>query len=262
MDKINKLEYLVAETEGVESSSTDAPEGSSPQSEETGSQPDKLQKRFDTLTRQRYEEKARADTLERELAELKARMETKAPESPDLAPNPDNFESPGDFQKAMTDYTRRVAEDVHLAANREREQAEAKRRREELSRSYVEKVSASVDSETLERIANSRVNLPESALETLWGMEKAAEMTVFLADNPEEAVRISRLDPMTAAKEMGRIEATLESLSGKQVSDAPSNMQEPENDASGSDDVEPQDADDTETWLRKRREHLKRIGKR
>lgn len=97
-----------------------------------------------------------------------------------------------------------------------------------------------------------------AALESLIESKHGPEIIYHLAKNPEEAERISKLSPLAAAREIGRIEARLEEKPVKKTTSAPP----PAKTVSGNSTANntPSDNDSTETWIKKEaaRMHAKR----
>lgn len=118
--------------------------------------------------------------------------------------------------------------------------------------------------------------LHPAVIQTLKSLENGADIAYAIAKNPEEAMRLARLHPILALKELGKIEAKLETpaapagtpaitppaapVAKKQPLPAPIAPVVPKD--ARPDSNEPSDADDDATWLRKRQKQLREQGRR
>ena len=81
------------------------------------------------------------------------------------------------------------------------------------------------------------------------------DATYYLAQNPKEALRISKLSPMRQVQEIGKLEVKITSAPPpKQPSKAPAPIAPVGSNAVS--DSMPKDSDDTETWIKKERKRL------
>jgi len=73
-----------------------------------------------------------------------------------------------------------------------------------------------------EVVTNPALSLSQPMVDVATEMDNGPELLYYLGKNPALADEISRLSPLTAARELGRIEAKLSAKeSGKTVSEAP-----------------------------------------
>jgi len=71
-------------------------------------------------------------------------------------------------------------------------------------------------------VTDPRLNINQTMADVATDMENGPEVLYYLGKNPDIADEISRLPPLSAARELGRIEAkVLNKESGKTVSEAP-----------------------------------------
>ncbi len=188
---------------------------------------EKAQKRFDTLTREKYEGLSRAERaeykaqmLEQRLAELEA-----AAKPQPVAPVKPTLESCGwneeEFERQLVAYhgrqstasTANVSEAVkaQLAAEREAERREQtvkswERKEAEFTKSkpdYVEKVHGGLAAKTWV----CTKEMAEAIAET-----GGPEIGYYLAENGPKSFEIARLPPHLQAAEIGRIAGKLEAM--------------------------------------------------
>jgi hypothetical protein len=149
----------------------------------------------------------RAAALEKELGETKKVQTTKEPElkKPDIKDFTDDkgqirwtdyTEATSDFasKKAVQDYAARQAQ--------EREAAE----RAEAARKFREKAEKIPDYQ--ETISAATTWFPNAVLDYITESEDGPEISVYLAKNPETADRISKLPPIRAIAEIGKLAKT------------------------------------------------------
>lgn len=200
-------------------------EGAEPAPAKTETQEDKLQKRFDKLTKEKYDAQRRADRLEWENEQLRqpAKTESVAPVKPTLE---ESGYDDAKFQKADAEYTQalvRAEAQRILKEEREQQQQQAKasefdKRQAEFTKSkpdYVEKVIDGGARGEWPCTAEMAACIRES--------EIGPQLAYHLADNPELAQAIAKLPALAQAREIGRIEARLETSKAApaKVSQAP-----------------------------------------
>jgi hypothetical protein len=135
---------------------------------------------------------------EREQAARSAEKQSKAPvEIPPI----EQFASPDEYAEVLAE---RKAEEL-LAR---REQA---RMQSEIIESYHEREEeARSKYDDFEQVAyNSKLPITDAMAQTIQASDVGPDIAYFLGSNPKEAERISRLSPLSQAKELGKIEAKL-----------------------------------------------------
>ena len=150
-----------------------------------GQVPDGVQKRIDEITRKRREAERRAERLERELAELKGR---------DLS----NL----DWEDQIAEKTYGRSQEAQLKNDREAAQELAR----EAYQARVE--AAAVKYPDFHSVAgNPNLAITPAMAEAIMDSDYGPEVAYHLGKNPNEATRISNLNPVSQARELGRIEA-------------------------------------------------------
>ncbi len=144
-----------------------------------------------------------------------------APELPLLA----NFERSEDFEEARTRY---VVEKAKWDLRQELETFRARETQDAIDRRYRERMAAAAISDPelleIENDATLPVSLPMAI--AIKESEAAPSILRYLSAHRDEAARIARLNPIAAAREMGRLEArlsapTVPQTQTKTVSQAP-----------------------------------------
>ncbi len=201
----------VEETQAEESAPQNPEEDQDQKTEDEGDQdPDRdqqkgIQKRFNKLTAEKYQYKNRADQLEREIQELK-QSQAGAPGKP---PRLEDF----DYDEEA--YGKAVREQEYEAFYRRKREAELKaKKKEETERSNLEfarKVeAANIEGyhEAMDNLIRS-VPLPFELVRAIQADEKGPELVYHLGNNLDLADTLARLEPVIAAKELGKISAGL-----------------------------------------------------
>lgn len=191
-----------------------------PAAAETGKpERDKLQERFDKLTREKYEGLSRAERaeykaqeLERELAEYRASKAKTSPVAP--ANEFPTLESVGwDEAKhaaAVAEWSAKQAREAakaELAA--EREAAQRQQFTKDWERRQADYIKTKPD--YVEKVGSLPPSLMTNELsEVIMDSPIGPEVAYYLSENIEKLAAIARLPEKAQAREIGRIEAALE----------------------------------------------------
>lgn len=202
-----EAEAKAPETEGAES----APAGDN----EPPVKPDleKVQQRFDKLTREKHEYRLEAEYWRQKALQTPVQPPEAKPQpvAPAKIPQLEDFEyDAAKHAAALNDFYReqaraevRAALEAERAAQREAERQKAfeQRQRDFLNKhpDYFEKV-----------LRNDRLPITEAMAAVIAESDMGPQVAYYLADNPDKAAQIARLDGFLAAREIGRIEARLE----------------------------------------------------
>ena len=191
------------------------------------SDPSRSQLRRQQRRREVEEASARADAaetkareLEAEVASLKAANKADA----DTPPKEEDFEDHDEFIVALSTHTAKQAIRQEEA---ERRETEVQTQRETVAADKAERFKASIAEaqgkfKDYDEVALSdKVAVSEHMMSALVESDKGPELLYWLGSNLDEAKRLSQLDLPNAARELGRIEARLESPIPKTVTNAP-----------------------------------------
>lgn len=206
----------VTETTAVSADSPVAGEESKPEAKETPktfSQED-----VDKIV---SKEKARLERrlqkeIDRKIADAMKNVspQTQAePESP-AKPKPDQFATTEEYVEALAAFK---AEEIFRTKTQEsesqRREAELRQRHQSVVTSYQERVEQAMEKyPDFEDIAYAPdVPITNAMAATIQESEKGPDIAYFLGKNPAEAQRIAKLSPFLQAKELGKLEAKLES---------------------------------------------------
>lgn len=82
---------------------------------------------------------------------------------------------------------------------------------------YLERVEVAIDKyPDFEQIVNNpNLRITGEMAETIKSSDQGPELAYYLGSNPEEALRISKLTPLTQARELGKLEGTLDAAPTK-----------------------------------------------
>ena len=226
-------ERVESATTTTETSTENAPDGKETSTEtpetpaETGSAPEQSK-----AVKELIQVRKRAQTAEAELAHYKAlAAQTAVPEpvkdEPAKVlemPKSSDFATWDEFEDAKAEYLIARAEERFAKKYTENLQKVNTDKTEE---TFQERIAEAAEKNPLitDILADKTMPISPAMAEIIKASDVAADMLVYLHDNRKEALRIRGLSPILAAKEMGRIEATLTSTPKppppKKVSQAP-----------------------------------------
>jgi hypothetical protein len=182
---------------------TDADESSEPK-------PKGVQKRIDELTRLRHEAQRERDHW-RELAmrqQAPAKQEAPQADKPKALPKLEDFNyDEAAYQAALITH---ATQEASRKVREELRAEEAERQKAERAKSWKtrenEFKAKNPDYEDVVYTAP----ISDAMADLIMESEIGAELAYYLGKNTDEASRIAQLDPVKAARELGRIEAKLE----------------------------------------------------
>lgn len=193
-----KTEPAVAAVETTEAKTQDR--------DENGKFRNPVQPRIDELTR-----KAREN--EREAAYWRQRAESvealkSAPAAP-VKPTPDKFTDYNEYVEALADF--KADEKVDAKFKAHDEETSKKQALEKRASTWAEQVAAlkSTITDYEEVVQASDVPVSDHVKAAIEDSDKGAELVYHLAKHPEVAERLNKLGELGAAREIGRIEASL-----------------------------------------------------
>lgn len=162
-----------------------------------------LQKRFDKLTRERefWKEQALAT---KPVAEKPAPVVETAVAPAE--PKEDDFETHAAYVKALTKYTAKQAVEDYKAEQRTES---AKTQKQTAVQTFQEK-QAEFKASTPdfdEVLADADMQVSQAVIDEIISHDHGAALQYFLAKNPDEADRLSKLAPVALAREVGRLES-------------------------------------------------------
>lgn len=212
-----KAEPEVKEEVPAEAKTEEAAEDGQERNEKGQFKP-KLQERIDEITRQRHE-------AQREAAYWKGIAETREakvqPVEADAEPKPEAFEDYGAYVRALAKFEAKALVKAELEQQKTQAQEEAKattwQQRAEAAKAEMPDFD--------EVMAGSTAPMTHAMAEAIKGSDIGPKVAYHLAKNPEVAAKLSRLEPMAAAREIGRIEASLSTAAApppaKRITSAP-----------------------------------------
>lgn len=252
----------VVETEPVAESAPATVEPSEPPKK------DRLQERFDTLTREKYDALRERDRLQWEVEELRRSRE--AAKTPPVAPEqPLTLEQFGydeaKFNAAVAERAAKIAEqratevvDQELRKREERQRAEKRER----SWSQREAEFAAKQSDYREAVYTEETRISPAMAEALKESDMGPAIAYYLGKNRAEAAEIAEMSPLAAARAIGKIEAKLEAKPvPPPVSKAPPpppKIEAADATVSVSPDSPESDSLSDAEWMRKREKQLAR----
>ena len=183
---------------------------------ESKKQNPKLERRFSELTKKRAEAEQKAAEAQRRADELEARLKsleegrTVNPE-PKLneRPRPEQFIDSFEYADALADW---AAEEAVKRSKQEEAEKAAMAERQKVLDSWSKRLEA-VKSELPdyeEMVASSTVQVNDAVRDAILESEVGPRILYELAQNDELAEKISKASPITALREIGKLEARFE----------------------------------------------------
>lgn len=208
---------------------------------------DKLQARFDKLTREKHEAEARAKQLEQQL-------NATAPKATEQ-PKRESFESYEDYVEAKAAF---VAEQKVLQTIKAREEEESKRKQESESREVwstweSRKETARDKYADFDEVINQDIPITTAMQQAIMESDVGPDVAYYLGTHPEEAERISKLSHARQLLEMGKME--IKASEPKKPSSAPAPI-DPVKPNGNLYDPSPNEKDSDEVWMAKRRKQV------
>lgn len=184
---------------------------SAPAAVETPAKPDrdKVQERFDKLTREKYEALRAKDALEWELQKLRESQAKTPPVAPAQRPKLADFEyDESRYEAAVIEWTQAAARQAAESVIRmEREQESAKARVDSFR--ARESKFAEKHADYREVVYDESIPISTAMAEAIRDSDEGPALAYYLAKNRDVAEAISTLPPFAAARELGKIEARL-----------------------------------------------------
>lgn len=181
---------------------------------------DKVQERFDKLTREKYDALRAADTerYERERLEERLRqLETKPdPVVPDNLPTLEEFGyDESKYRAAMATWSKAQARQEALdVLKQEREEAKRTERKTSWDKKQADFIASKPDYAD-KVLRNHSLPITADMREAIVDSEMGPQVAYYLAENPDKAILISQMSAVGQAREIGRIEARLETEKAK-----------------------------------------------
>lgn len=286
IEKVPAKAEVVADTPPAEVSTPDAqPKPEQPVKTYSQAEVDEITKKVkENARRKRDEARQEAAALRRIMLEHGvAQQPQRAEQQPQQRqtaetqiPQREQYADDQAYWMAVIDYRADVKAKEHIERlNKTAAEHHERQSQEQLERVFTsnqEKVRAKYEDYDDVVYNESLPPLHPAVIQTLKSLENGPEIAYAIAKDPDEAVRLSRMHPILALKELGKIEAKLATpaapagtpaiapVAKKKPLPAPITPVTPKDAKPESD--EPSDTDDDATWLRKRNKQLREQGRR
>ena len=217
-----------ATTAPVEETAEEQPseaEGEQPQPKKPGGG---FQKRISELTREKHEAKREAEQLRELLSKaLGGQQQSPQPVEQSDEPRSEQFSKYEDFVAARAEW--KVDQRVKATLEGFQKQVGAvdeEKARIERAKTFATEAKAQGKAiqgfdEALEYVRSEDFPMTPAIAEFLLDADQKAAMVKYLADNEDEAFRISRLGPVAAVKELAKVEARFSAKPKPKTSSAP-----------------------------------------
>lgn len=203
-------ETRVAETQNEESTAAEQEEGATAQEQTEATQQDRddkgrfkgVQGRIDELTRQRRETERERDYWRMQAEQGKA--QTSAQAAP-TKPTPDKFDDHNEYVEALTEFKAQEIFNKNMTQNAERQAAQV------TADTFSERIAAfreqAPDFDAV--VGGSTAPIAPHVMSELQESARGAELAYHFAKNPDALQALNGMKPNAAARELGRLEATL-----------------------------------------------------
>lgn len=258
------------ETPEQEESATPENDGDAAANEDEGKERrNRVQKRINELTKQKGEAQREAERLRQEKAEMEQRLrELQGAANP--RPKADDFDSYSQYEDALVEW----AKGQQDAGAEPAEQTPTPRMDPEQQEAMDAFQNAALDAAdrfpNLDQVVASAPVLSFDVFKAATEAERAAEVLYYLGTNHDESARLSQLSGAALAREMGRLEARIESgavkLTPQQAPTKPATSAPPPIDpvSGGSKGTDTRNPDDLpiDEWMKREQARMrKRLGK-
>lgn len=181
------------------------------------------QERVNEITRARREAERQRDFYRQQLESAQTQPQQHyQPQSNDRPPSLQDFQTVEDWGAAIADYSARQA---LTQAEQRFQQRDQQYTQHQLAQQFQQKEAAYAASvpdymERVEELANS-VPMPNELLMAISQSDHGPAIAYHLAQHLDVADRLTRMNPVAAAVEIGRIEARISAPKSKPVTQAP-----------------------------------------
>jgi hypothetical protein len=187
--------------------------------------PKGVQKRIDRAVRQKYEAEARAKMLEERLAVIEQRQfQQNQPSIDKSEPKIENFDNFDTYVAAKAEWiaSKKIEETLTEREKRQKEERE-NHERQQVQTTWAKRVSeATVEMPDFEEVlASSEVPMTGPMQDAIMESDIGPKLAYFLANNPDEAIKIANMPPISAIRALGRIEERLQTQPVKKPTSAP-----------------------------------------
>lgn len=206
---------IVTESENVgqQAGDTSMQEAATPAVEDNSGQPEResrAKERIQELVRRAKEAEGRAETAEKQLQQYQS----------EPLKEPHEYESDSDYQRALIREELRHAERERL--QREQKAAAENAQHERINAYEARANEARAKIPDFDQVAHSQhVPYSNAMIQLVQESDLGPEIAYHLGKNPYEADRIASLSPLSAAREIGRLESKFAQTARPKVSNAP-----------------------------------------
>lgn len=200
----------------INETSESAPEEETPeveQEQEETPEPDNVQKRFNKLTKEKYDAKREAEELRKRLEELESKPKAEAKK-----PSLEDFDyDDSSYQDALIEYrVQKALEDKETAQAKAAQQAQA----QEAQAAFNERVEK-LNKPDFWDAANSIPTLDSSVAQALTLADEGAELIYHLGTHLDQADKLANMQPNQALLYIGKLSASLNKKPDIKLSAAP-----------------------------------------
>ena len=190
--------------------------------------PKGVQKRIDKLTKDATTAKEKAAYLQGQLdAKEKPQEQAAAPAEEEVAPKEEDFEDYGEFVRAEARFEARQEVRAELKADKDKTaKAASEEQRNKTVGEHQDRMNSARGryGDFDDVVLNPELAITQDMVNIMVESEHGPDVFYHLGKNPDEALRIAQLSPMAAARELGKIEASIkppQKRQPKRISNAP-----------------------------------------
>ncbi len=221
----DQVEPTEAESVKKDSEPKQSEEQSEPEAKEEAKKQDpeksreKLNKRFDKVSKRAQESEAKAAQLEKELQELKARVnpqqqQEQTPAVYEGKPRADQFNDAFEYAEALAEWSAENALKQRDAQEAQRKAQEAEAKKAESWNKKLEKAKEELPD--FDRIVQSSdVIVSDEIKKAILESDVGPQVLYALASDEDFAIKLTEMDSVKALKEIGKLEAKFEAKAEK-----------------------------------------------
>ena len=216
--------------EATEVEAQEAEQSEQPTAEDTAEKEpkeNKVQKRINELTREKYEARKLAEEAEARAAELQKKLEAQNQAEQEKAPDELDYDDHDEYLAARDQYLINQAKKAALQEFRAEERTIAQQLKEQeraakAQEKFVNNLQSKADQfENFDQVAGGHPYMSNDMYEIILESDKGPELAYHLGSHLDEAERIYSLPPIMQARELTKLEAKIETANPKKATSAP-----------------------------------------
>lgn len=174
-------------------------------------------------------------------------------------PKPETFATTEDYVEAVSEWkARQIMQETLTAQEAKRQEATQRQQQQEMAKQWEAKAEKAEEKyDDFDEVAyNPRTPISQPMAELIHASDMGPDLAYYFGKNPDDAARIAQLDPIRAAKEIGKLEVKVATLTQQKPVSRASPPINPIRGGDANIGVELSDADSDAVWLKKREQQI------